>query len=49
MLQDLEEFTFQYMLHHLTAVIKSESFAELDGDMVKNLMVALADQNAFRY
>jgi RCC1 and BTB domain-containing protein len=47
--KDLEEFTFQYMLHHLTAVIKSESFAELDGDLIKHLMVELADQNAFKY
>jgi hypothetical protein len=48
-LQDLEDFSFQYMLHHLTAVVESESFLELDGDTIKNLMIALANNGAFKY
>jgi len=45
----LEEFSFHYMLHHLTTVVKTESFSELDGDTVKGLMSSLADFGAFRY
>jgi len=37
------------MLHHLTMVVKSESFAELDGETIKSLMVELAEQGAFKY
>jgi hypothetical protein len=47
--QELEEFAFQYMLHHLTSVVQSESFAELDGELVKCLMGILAESGAFKY
>lgn len=47
--QELEEFSFQYMLYHLTAVVQSESFQELDGETIKNLMIVLADNGAFKY
>ncbi|XP_021955121.1 RCC1 and BTB domain-containing protein 1 isoform X1 [Folsomia candida] len=47
--KELEEFSFQYMLYHLTAVVQSESFQELDGETIKNLMIVLADNGAFKY
>ncbi|ODN05802.1 RCC1 and BTB domain-containing protein 1 [Orchesella cincta] len=47
--KELEEFSFQYMLHHLTAVVQSDSFQDLDGDTIRNLMIQLAKNGAFRY
>jgi RCC1 and BTB domain-containing protein len=47
--KELEEFSFQYMLHHLTAVVQSDAFQELDGDVIKHLIINLAENSAFKY
>jgi len=47
--KELEDFSFQYMLHHLTAVVQSDGFKDLTGDTLTHLMVLLGASGAFKY
>ena len=46
--QDLEEFCFQFITSHLTAVSQTKSFKELDGETVKTLVIKAGKAGAFK-
>ena len=47
--QNLEQYCFLFIINHLTAVVQSPAFLELDDRVVKNLMVRCAQKGAFKY
>ncbi len=46
--RDLESFCFRFMLNHLTEVVQTEAFRELDGGVVTDLMVKVAVKGGFK-
>lgn len=46
--QELEDSSFCYALKHSSAIIKSNAFVELDGLCVKQLVLKMAENGAFK-
>lgn len=47
--QDLENYCLRFAVHHLTAVVQTESFAKLDEATLKQFIARVAEMGAFRY
>ncbi|XP_054771309.2 RCC1 and BTB domain-containing protein 1-like [Lytechinus pictus] len=47
--KDLQAFCFKFAVNHLTAVVKTEAFNNLDGTYLKDFIRQAADWGAFKY
>eukprot|EP00112_Aurelia_sp_Birch-Aquarium-sp1_P023191 Seg681.3 transcript_id=Seg681.3/GoldUCD/mRNA.D3Y31 product="RCC1 and BTB domain-containing protein 1" protein_id=Seg681.3/GoldUCD/D3Y31 len=46
--KDLEEFCFNFITGHMTAVTQTETFKDLDGDTVKSFIIKAGQAGAFK-
>ncbi|GAB6029092.1 RCC1 and BTB domain-containing protein 2 [Chamberlinius hualienensis] len=47
--KDLEEFCFRFAVNHLTAVVQTEAFSQLDESTIKGFILKAAVEGAFKY
>lgn len=47
--QDLEEYCLRFAVHHLTAVVQTETFSKLEEATMKHFISRVARMGAFRY
>ena len=47
-LQSLYEFSFKFALKHMTQVVLSETFAQLDGSLAKEFIQQAAKHGVFK-
>lgn len=45
----MEEFCFKYAINNLTAVVKTEGYAELSEKMQLDFIIKAADAQAFKH
>jgi len=46
--QDLQEFCLQFCLNHMTNIVQTENFHDLDKDVILNFIVHAAKKGAFK-